>query len=383
MNTANNLMGMGNALEHRFNPRVTLDANGQRFRGMTLLEMGRTWLNSRGVHTTGLDRMQLAATMLTARTLSDDTLQLLGDLMNRGAGGMVNTSDFGALLGNVLNKRLRDSYTENPGTYRLWARRAPDAPDFRPVSVVNLSAMPDLLKVNESGEFKYGKLSDSAESYSLLTYGRIVAVTRQTLVNDDLRALGRLVEAFGAAAARLENRTVYAQLTANAALSDGTALFHANHGNLATGAGSALQASALATMRAAMRTQRGLQLEELNLTPGYLIGPAALEQTMYQLTSAGYVPATLAAVNEFRAGGRTALMPVVEPVLDAISGTAWYAAAAGGQADTVEYCFLSGADAPVIEQKNSFEIDGLSLKCRHDFAAKAVDFRGLYKAAGA
>ena len=74
---------------------------------------------------------------------------------------------------------------------------------------------------------------------------------------------------------------------------------------------------------------------------------------------------------------------MVEPILDAASATAWYLAAETGQVDTVEYCYLDGAEGPVIEPEVGFEIDGLAYKCRLDFAAKAIDFRGLYKSPGA
>lgn len=95
------------------------------------------------------------------------------------------------------------------------------------------------------------------------------------------------------------------------------------------------------------------------------------------------MPAQQSNVNEFRTGGRTALTPVVEPILDANSATAWYLAAQSSQVDTVEYCYLDGAEGPVIESDVGFETDGVSYKCRLDFAAKAIDFRGLYKANGA
>jgi hypothetical protein len=132
-----------------------------------------------------------------------------------------------------------------------------------------------------------------------------------------------------------------------------------------------------------MRKQKGLQSEELNIAPAYLIVPADLEQTAYTLTSSQYVPATTASINEFRAGGRTALEPVVESLLSASSATAWYLAADSASVDTIEYCYLDGAEGPVIESEMGFEVDGLSYKCRLDFAAKAIDFRGLHKSNGA
>jgi hypothetical protein len=96
-----------------------------------------------------------------------------------------------------------------------------------------------------------------------------------------------------------------------------------------------------------------------------------------------YVPATQAAVSEFRAGGRTAITPIVEPILDANSATAWYLASDNGQVDTVEYCYLDGAEGPILESELGFEVDGISYKCRLDFASKAIDYRGLYRNPGA
>ena len=375
MNDLNPLLaGFENALLHRFDPQTVLTESGRRYRASTLLEMGREYLGFFGQPTRDMDGFRVS-----------------GEIMHfRSGRGSLATSDFTSLLANVANKRLRKQYDENPGTYAIWARRAPNAPNFKPMSVVQLSAAPDLLQVREDGEFKYGTMADGAETFSVITYGRIASLTRQAIINDDLRGFDRLVSAFGASARRLENRLVYAQLTANSLLADGGALFNATalttaggHANLGSGGASALQASSLATRRAAMRLQKGLQNEELGIAPAYLIVPATLEQTAYQLTSANYVPATSGAINEFREGGRTALEPIVDQVLDTNSLSAWYLAAGnGGGVDTVEYCYLDGTEGPVIEFQEGFNPDGVSYKCRLDFGAKAIDFRGLQKSAG-
>lgn len=360
------MAGIEQAILHRVAARTKLDDNGRQYRGMSLLELGRDFLEANGVNTRGMDRLKLATRMLHFRS-----------------GGAHGTSDFSSLFANVANNRLRMAYEENAGTYDLWARRAPNAPDFKNLQVTALSGAPELLQTNEHGEFKYGSMSDGAETYNVITYGRIVSLTRQAIINDDLRAFDRLVSAFGSSSRRLENRLVYAQLTANAALSDAVALFHASHGNLGTGGGSALTLAALTAGRTAMRVQKGAADELLNIAPSYLIVPAALEGVAYQLTSANYVPAKQSDTNEFRAGGRTSVEPVVEPLLDLTSATGWYLAASNGQVDTVEYCYLDGAEGPMIETEVGFETDGISYKCREDFAAKAIDYRGLYKANGA
>ncbi|MFN4130441.1 MAG: hypothetical protein ACK4GC_11605, partial [Paracoccaceae bacterium] len=56
----------------------------------------------------------------------------------------------------------------------------------------NRAGAPDLLRVPESGEFTYGTMGKGREVYALLTYGRIIGITRQTLINDDLDAFIRI-----------------------------------------------------------------------------------------------------------------------------------------------------------------------------------------------
>ena len=54
-----------------------------------------------------------------------------------------------------------------------------------------IAEAPQLLKVSEGGEFKRGTIAESKESYRIETYGRVVAITRQVLINDDLDAFTR------------------------------------------------------------------------------------------------------------------------------------------------------------------------------------------------
>lgn len=334
------------------------------YAGMTLLEIARELAEAQGIRTRGLTGMQLARTAFHA------------------------TSDFPVILAGVAQKRLRAIYEQSPQTYRTWARRAPDAKDFKAIQVVQLSGAPDLVRVNEHGEFTMGTLRESGETYSLLTAGRMVGFTRRAIMNDDLRAFDTLIRAFAFSAARFENAMVYGILTANAAMADGQPLFSGASGqraqsNIQSGPTSVLSVDALNTGRSQMRRMNGLSGEPLNTAARYLIVPSALEHTAYQLTSSNYVPAQPSEVNEFREGGRAALAPVVEPLLDLNSATRWYLAANTSQVDTVEYCYLEGSDGPLVEYELGFDIDGIRIKCRIDFGAKAIDHRGLHRSAGA
>lgn len=360
------MRGMEEAILNRMDPRAQLTDNGRRFRGMSLTEMAREALQGLGVNTRGMTRNELATAAFRTR-----------------AAGYHTTGDFPSLLGGVGSRRLRAAYEASPSTYQLWARRAANLQDFRITNVLGVGGAPELKKLNEAGEYTYGTISEDATGYRAFSYGRAIAMTRQLFVNDDLNAFDRLLTRFGESARRLENRLVYDQITGNPAMQDGKSLFHADHGNLLA-ATSTLTLENMGKLRMQMRKQKDFDGKtQLNLAPAYLIVPSELEQTAYAFTSSNYTPAKLTDVNEFRQGGRTAVEPIVEPILDEVSTAAWYMAARSGQIDTVEFAYVDGSEGVRTETFASEDIDGVKVRATLDFAAKAIDWRGLQKANGA
>ena len=344
------------ALLHRYSPTLfELEEAGRQYRGMTLMELARESLGEAGVNTRGLSRDEVATRALHS------------------------TSDFPEILAAVTNKTLRQAYEAYPRTFLGFCRQVL-ATDFKAMHRVQMGEAPQLLKVNESGEFTRGTLAESKESYRIETYGRVVAITRQVLINDDLDAFTRIPAMYGNSIAQLESDVVWAIVTGNAAMADGKALFHADHKNLA-GTAAALAVEAVGVARAAMAKQKGLDKKTvLNIRPAYLLVPAALELKAEQLLAQGLVPAESERV--VPQSIRT-LTTVAEPRLDAESETAWYLAASPMQIDTIEYAYLEGQEGAYLETRNGFDVDGVEIKCRLDFGAKAIDWRGLHKNAGA
>ena len=347
---------VANALLHRYSPTLfPLEDAARQYRGMTLLELARESLGNAGVNTRGLSRDEVATRALHS------------------------TSDFPEILSAVTNKTLRQAYDAYPRTFALFCRQVL-ATDFKSMHRVQLGEAPQLLEVGESGEFKRGTLGESKESYRVKTYGRVVAITRQTLINDDLDAFTRIPAMYGNSIAQLESDVVWGIITANPAMADGNALFHTTHKNLA-GTGAALDVGSVGAARAAMAKQTGLDKKTvLNVRPAFLIVPASLELKAEQLVAQNLVPAATSSV--VPQSIRT-LAPISEPRLDAASETAWYLAASPNQIDTIEYAYLEGQQGAYIETRNGFDVDGVEIKCRLDFGAKAIDWRGLYKNPGA
>jgi phage major head subunit gpT-like protein len=344
------------ALLHRFDPhRYALSEPAREWRGYSLIEMARTVLEGEGQRLRGLSRDEIATRALHT------------------------TSDFPAILAAVTNKTLRDAYEAAPRTFPPIARRA-TAADFKDIHRLQLGEAPQLEKVNEAGAFKRGTIGEAKERYRVETWGKVIGITRQVIINDDLDAFTRVPALFGTAAATLESDVVWGIITANPTMGDGVALFHGNHKNLAA-TGTALDVASLGKARAAMAKQTGLDGKTvLNIRPAFLIVPSSLELTAEQLIAQNLAPAITANVvpQSIRS-----LSVIAEPRLDPASGAIpWYLFASPSAIDTIEYAYLEGQDGVFIETRNGFDVDGLEIKARLDFGAKAIDWRGLHKNPG-
>ena len=354
---------MASALMHRCNPANQLDAAGREFRGARLVDMAREFVEMAGGQTRGMTPQEIARAALGC------------DRSAVRAAGMHSTSDFPLLLGGTVNRTLRDAYALAPQTWRELGRQT-TVPDFRAVTRAALGDISALEKVTESGEYKYGTMSEDGAPLKVAKFGKIIAITWESIVNDDLGALNRIPMALGAAAAQAESDVVWALLLGNPNFTDGKALFHADHGNLAA-AGGAINTTTLAAARAAMRKQKSKAGHFLNVSPEYLVVGPDKELEAFQFTSSQYVPAKNADINDSR---NVSLKVIVDA---RITGNQWYLYAATGVVDTFEYAYLEGEQGVFTETREGFEVDGMEIKARLVFGAAWIDSIGAYKNPGA
>jgi len=368
--------GILNALLHRVNPtHFKLEAIGREYRGMSMLDVAKVYLQARGERITDLSRMEIAGMALG---------------LTHTRGGMNTTSDFPYLLADVANKSLRADYEAAPQTF-MAITRIGSVPDFKLANRVQIGDAPALRPVLEHGEFTRGTIEEGREQVQAATYGRVFAITRQSLVNDDTDAFSRVPTKFGRMARNLESDLVWYQILKNANMNDGNALFSAAHLNY-QGAGDITVANVGAAEKA-MLLQKGLDAVTLiSVQPQYLIVPPTKKVKAEQFVSVNLQAATQNTVNPY--AGK--LQVICEPRLEAGitigygggaltatgSAFAWYLAAAVSQIDIVELVFLEGQAGPVIESRIGFDIDGLEIKCREDVGAKVIDHRGVYKSDG-
>ncbi len=346
---------MSNAVLGLMDPAQRKADSGNQFLGLTILRIAEESV-----------RLQHHLARIPAR---DEVVRL----------SMMSTSDFAIVLENNARKQLLAKYQLAAPTYRTWTK-ASTAVDFKTMRRIRLGETPAFLEVPEGAEIKLGSMEESRESYAIATYGRGVSFTRQMLINDDLGAFNDLISQFGAQAARLENKTVYAILYANAAMSDGIALFYATHYNVGTGV---IGNTALDAMFTAMASQKGLDgASILNLVPRFLIVPKAKETTARMALTP--ITGNVKASDQNYFSGRLDIVADAELDTNGSGTTKWYGAADPAIAPGIEYAHLQGGEGPqFIRKDNEGAILGMQFYAFLDFGAKAIDWRPLYYSTGA
>jgi len=269
-------------------------------------------------------------------------------------------------------------YEEAGETFQQWTAKG-SLTDFKVATRLDIGTFPSLAAVPEGAEYKYVTTSDRKATIQLATYGNMFAITRQSIINDDMSAFTRIPRKMGQAAIRTVGGLVYALLTGNADAPDGTALFHADHDNW-DDTGGAPTVARLDVARAAMARQQDADgnAVALNIRPAFFLVPVELEGTAKTLMSAQYDPAgTAGTLTPNTVAG---LATVISDARLSIASTkAWYLAAAPGSTDTIEVAYLNGVETPTMEQREGWSVDGIEYKIRMDAGVSILDHRGFFK----
>lgn len=345
--------------------KITLDPG--MCRGLTMVELAREFLERGSVKTRGMNPLELVGRAFMQRSTV-------------GVGAQA-TGDFPVLLENTLHKTLLAAYATTPDTWRRFCKTG-SVTDFRPHPRYRQGSFGVLSTVNEGAEFQNAAIPDGEkQSISAGTKGRIVALTRQAIINDDMGAFNDIATRLGRAAALTIEVDVYALLVANPTMGDGVALFHANHGNIGTGA--ALTVASIDADRVLMASQKDPSLNEvLELRPAILVLPVGLGGEARVINQAQYDTDAIANKPMQKPNK---VVGLYRDIVDTsrLTGTTRYSFADPSIAPVLEVVFLNGQQAPYMEMQQGWRIDGTKWKVRLDFGVGAVDWRGVVRNAGA
>ena len=335
------------------------------FRGMTLLDIARMFLEDAGVRVRGRSGMEIAGLAFTTRSASQ------------------STSDFATLLENLMNKSLRAQYEFTPDTWSQWCSVG-SVPDFRSQPQYKVGAFGVLEDLTELGEIRRKRIQDGKkEVIQAGTKANIISISREAIINDDMDVFTQLPAMLGRSAKLTIEKFAYALLASGSGagptlLEDTKAVFHVDHGNLVTGA--APTVDVVDGMRIALGRQKDLSGNEfLNVVPRIILCALEYGGKIKVINDSTYDPDIAGKIQV-----NNKVRGVVSKVIDTpqITGNAWYMFADPGVTPVFKIVFLNGAQEPFMEAQRGWEVDGTELKCRIDFGGGAIDFRGAVRNPG-
>jgi hypothetical protein len=296
------------------------------------------------------------------------------------------STTFSYVLGNTLYRRLVQDYREmsDMGVSRLVGNNIRNARDFRTMESIRIGYYGDLPDVDPEAE-DYQDLSEVGDeeiTYAINQKGGLITITRKMVINDDLRAVQKIVSRAPRAARRTLAKRCWTPFTSNATYKgDSKAIFHADHGNL--GATAYGIASALAAKTAMAEQTEPDSGERLMLRPVTVSFPSELFGIVKNVNS--FNPQAVEIANGNSMFGFFQDDGLFEnPFMT--DATDWLMFADPNDCEILELAYLNGQQEPemFVADQNTvgqmFVADKIQYKIRHEYECEVVDYRGAYKA---
>jgi hypothetical protein len=194
-----------------------------------------------------------------------------------------DTATLANLAANAMNKVVAAQLASL--TFYRWYEHiaVPTANDgsLQDMSWISFGGITTLPQVPEKGSYGELDVDDVKESDSFIKYGGYVGITREMLRRSQIQRIQAVPRALAAASVKTRSAKIAAIFTSNSGVGptldqDSTALFHANHSNVAT---TALGTDLVAWRAAALECFKHTEVssgDRIGVYPKYLLAPADL-----------------------------------------------------------------------------------------------------------
>ncbi len=310
----------------------------------------------------------------------------------------VTSSTMANMCADALNKIVANEFQVYP---RWWEKVIiqEDFQSLQSVKWVTLGGVGELPTVAEGAAYTELTWDDMKETGTFVKKGGYLGLTLEAIDKDDTRRLRAAPRALAQAAWLTLSKAISAVFTDSSGvgptMSDGDALFHANHANLGT---TALTPTEYAVVRTAMRKQTELNSAErlgALTAPKYIMVPPDLEITAlkvlasqfeytYALSNAPAAPDNVLGEGSDQVE-RLAFARDRVIVVDLWTDTNNWAAICDPMLwPTIGVGFRYGRTPEVFSVASPtaglmFTNDTLPVKVRYFFAVAPIDYRGMYK----
>lgn len=306
-----------------------------------------------------------------------------------------STVNVPGVLSRLANKAMLATYNESAGVATRIASTTATS-DFKKFSRYRLTDQGKFEKVSAAGELKHGQFTEESYENQVETYGKIIALTRQMIRNDDLDAFLQIPRMLGRMARHaLEEAVLTTLLNAPTAAGAGTDEFF--HGaargkkapNYLEGASTNLSFDNLGTAYTLFLNQVDADGKPIFVSPELLLHNTTdtiLAKKLYTDTQYRFTQAdTRETINNQWAG---MFEPVMSQYLHRLGATpltkAWFLLARP-ETDmaALQIAFLDGRQTPIINTaETSFNTLGMQMRGYFDFGVALQDSRMIVKVKG-
>lgn len=281
-------------------------------------------------------------------------------------------------LSNTANKFLREGFMAVDQTpLRIAAIR--NVRDFKTITTVSLVGGLTFEEVGPTGEIKHGTLGEETYTNKADTYGRMLAITRTDIVNDDLSALTTVPRRLGRGAMLKLNDIFWTAFLNN------SAFFTSARANVSTVEGT-LGLTGLSQAETIFMNQTDPDGNPLGSMPAILLVPTALKTTALQLMTSEKIKgdADEPDGNVWRGRFRVESSPYMSnATYTGNSAIAWYLLADPADIPVIEIAALNGRVEPTVETADAdFNVLGVQMRGYSDVGVALQEYRGGVRADG-
>jgi phage major head subunit gpT-like protein/phage head maturation protease len=328
-----------------------------------------------------------------SQRISANDVRGLFDAAFRPAGGSIQASGFSTfslpgILSNTANKFLVAGFSHVESAWRSVAAIR-TASDFKAITSYSLTGDMTYEKLGPGGELKHATVGELPYTNRVETYGKMFAITRQDIINDDLSALTDVPRKLGRGAGLAMNEVFWAEFMNNAAF------FTTGNANLLAGVtvgtnDSRLGIEGLTRGSTQFMLQTDPDGKPVAIQPRILLVPPSLKVPAMTLMNSTEIRDTTASTvfgtSNPHAGNYSVVVSTYlqSPAITGNSATAWYLLADPNDIAAIEVRFLNGRDTPIVESADAdFNTLGVQMRGYHDFGVALQEYRAGIKMKGA
>lgn len=299
-----------------------------------------------------------------------------------------STNTMASVLSNAANKMLLQAFMAVEQAWRALAKVNANVQDFKEYATYAFTGNLQFEQVAKDGAIPHGTMSDVGYANKLETYAKMMGITRQDIINDDIGILAQRAAYLGRGGGLALNVAFWTEF-----LKKHATFWSADRGNYISGAATNLSSAGLATAHQTFRAQNGDDGKPLGLTPKLLVVPSALEIVAEELMTStnintGGAATTEKVPNRNVFAGKYGVVASSYLGNTAINATAtalqWWLAADPLDLPVIEVGFLRGATSPTVEE---VAMDphylGIEMRGYFDFGVRQQAYQAAVMSEGA